>query len=215
MNSVVNQVVGQISGFDTKTFEMSNAPFTTPVFVVSTVASYLSLLYVIQTAMKNQEKPIQFKSLFYVHNMMLCAASAIMFVLIGSIAFQDWASNGLFHAICDSSMGLNNHLNWLYYLNYLTKFWELADTVFMALKKKPLPFLHVYHHSATFILTWAQLAGKTAVQWVPITFNLLVHVISKFIVLIYSVLLLCRNVSRKDLLVEEAFDNIANCPIHR
>jgi fatty acid elongase 3 len=100
-----------------------------------------------------------------------------MFALIGFIAFQDWAKNGLFHAICDRSMGLNNHLNWLYYLNYLTKFWELGDTIFMALKKKPLPFLHVYHHSATFILTWAQLAGKTAVQWVPITFNLLVHVI--------------------------------------
>ncbi|KAJ3301833.1 hypothetical protein HDV03_000300 [Kappamyces sp. JEL0829] len=127
--------------------------------------------------MAAREKPIQFPTAFYVHNLLLCVVSAVLLGSIGEIAFSDWSQHGIFHAICDPTMGFNNHLNWLYYLNYLTKFWELEDTVFMALKKKPLPFLHVYHHSATFVLTWAQLAGRTAVQWVPITFNLFVHVI--------------------------------------
>jgi hypothetical protein len=78
--------------------------------------------------------------------------------------------------------GLSHHdqkglLTLLYYVNHLLKYYELIDTIFLALKQRPLGFLHCYHHPATLVLTWGQLVDSTGVQWVVILLNLFVHTV--------------------------------------
>jgi hypothetical protein len=66
---------------------------------------------------------------------------------------------------------------WLF---YLTKFFELLDTIFFMLRKKnnQLSFLHVYHHSTMFVFSWIgtkYVPGGSA--FLPILINSFVHII--------------------------------------
>jgi len=87
-----------------------------------------------------------------------------------------WVKSNVYDTMCNEA-SWTPKLEFYYMINYYFKYIELFDTIFLALKKKPLAFLHVFHHSATALLCFTQLNGKTSISWVVISLNLLVHVI--------------------------------------
>lgn len=125
--------------------------------------------------MKNRQ-PLKLQYLFQAHNIFLSGGSLILLALIVEQVAPKYWKHGLFWAMCDDAMWLKE-LEFYYMINYYFKYLELLDTVFLALKKKPLAFLHVFHHSATALLCFTQLNGRTSIQWVPIGINLWVHVV--------------------------------------
>ncbi|KAI4181487.1 MAG: hypothetical protein L6R41_006593 [Letrouitia leprolyta] len=175
---IFDQAYTKLMGYPPSTFYF--VPGQTPLSTIKATATMLITYYVVvlggREFMKNR-KPLKLNVLFMMHNLGLTIASAIMLVLfIEQLVPTVWR-RGVFFAICDHRGGWTRQLVVLYYMNYLTKYLELVDTVFLVLKKKPLTFLHTYHHGATALLCYTQLIGLTAVSWVPITLNLLVHVV--------------------------------------
>jgi len=142
-----------------------------------TLISYYVIIFGLQKFMANR-KPIHANGLIIAHNWFLCLFSLGLFLLIAESVFPRVWKNGLIWGCCSpESIQQDTRLEFYYYLNYLGKFYELLDTVFLVLRKKKLEFLHVYHHSLTLLLCYTQLIGNNSVQWVPISINLVVHVL--------------------------------------
>ncbi|KAG8823358.1 hypothetical protein FRC19_004080 [Serendipita sp. 401] len=152
-----------------------STPLTTTPVVLSTIAGYLATIFTIQHLLRDS-KPYVLNTWFRAHNIVLSVGSGILLWLmaeeIGPLVWK----HGFRWGICNEA-AWTPRMEFYYIINYYIKYVELIDTVFLALKKKDLAFLHVFHHAATALLCWNQLNGKTSVSWTVITLNLFVHVI--------------------------------------
>lgn len=151
-------------------------PMSTLQETVISLISYYVIIFGGRELMKHRQAFV-LNGPFMIHNFYLTVISGVLLALFIEQLLPTLTRYGVFHAICDHDGGWTQRLVVLYYLNYLTKYLELIDTLFLVLKKKPLTFLHTYHHGATALLCYTQLIGNTAVSWVPITLNLTVHVV--------------------------------------
>jgi hypothetical protein len=159
-------------------FDNTSLPLTTQTEVVYTLLGYLVVIHLGQRILAAlNARPLTLKWLFFAHNALLSVGSALLLAMILEIMVPRVISHGLMWSICHADM-YDNRLEFLFYLNYLFKYYELLDTVFLVLKRKPVPFLHWFHHSMTMLLCYVQLEGRTTMSIVPITLNLTVHVVS-------------------------------------
>ncbi|KAM6498113.1 ELO family [Amanita muscaria] len=156
-------------------YVQGKTPLSTTPVVLTSLIFYLIVVFGIQAYMKDKQ-PQKLTSIFQAHNVILSSGSLLLLLLIlEEIVPISW-NHGPFHALC-SKDAWTPRLEFYYMINYYFKYLELIDTVFLALKKKPLQFLHVFHHSATALLCYAQLNGKTSISWLVISLNLAVHVV--------------------------------------
>ncbi|KAK1993355.1 GNS1/SUR4 family protein [Colletotrichum falcatum] len=172
-----DKVFTSIMGYPAEDFEFvrGRTPFSTMGEAVGMAVLYLVVIFGGREVMRNR-KPVELNTLFKIHNLFLSLLSGALLVLFVEQLVPSLWRGGLYENICGAS-GWTQPLVLLYYVNYLTKYYELIDTVFLMVKKKPLTFLHCYHHPATALLCFSQLIGGTPLSWVPITLNLTVHVV--------------------------------------
>eukprot|EP00744_Colponema_vietnamica_P013914 GILI01019508.1.p1 GENE.GILI01019508.1~~GILI01019508.1.p1 ORF type:complete len:286 (+),score=55.80 GILI01019508.1:124-858(+) len=160
---------------------MHNFTFTPPpmsdiVYPVGLGASFVVFIKSLQYFMRNRD-PISLKTLNIIHNIFLCLLSLAM--CAGTIYAVFWRAmkHGFFNAYCDPDyMFTGGDLWFWYHIFYWSKYYEFFDTVFLALKKKDIIFLHIYHHAVTPLFCWFFLHTVGTYAWISTVLNGGIHV---------------------------------------
>ena len=136
------------------------------------VIIYLAFIWLGTKFMENR-KPFNLKWSLFVWN-----AGLAIFSIMGSIrAAHDvlyLTSNFGFNESVCQCFPHNVRGFWMFYFA-LSKVVELGDTVFLVLRKRPVIFLHWYHHVSVLLFTWFACAQAASFGRYFIGMNLVVH----------------------------------------
>ena len=120
---------------------------------VAAICIYLVFIYVGQKWMANRE-PYNLKRPLFLWNVFLA-----VFSILGTInglpsLVKTLFKNGIPYTACKSEILFNPHICIWGYFFVLSKIIEFGDTLFIVLRKRPLIFLHWYHHVSILVYSW-------------------------------------------------------------
>eukprot|EP00177_Eucheuma_denticulatum_P008526 GFKZ01015512.1.p1 GENE.GFKZ01015512.1~~GFKZ01015512.1.p1 ORF type:complete len:285 (-),score=26.14 GFKZ01015512.1:481-1335(-) len=161
-------------------FGWKTAPLSSVYYPPLAIVSYLALIFSLQRLMRHRP-PIRVPLLTFVHNLFLCILSLLMCLGVVTEILKLLINNpfptSMRYILCDpNSHSMTSRLGWWMYVFYLSKFYELIDTLIMVLKKRPLNFLHVYHHCIVIPLFYVYMSTSMILQWILVVANSSVHV---------------------------------------
>eukprot|EP01046_Picozoa_sp_COSAG06_P001728 COSAG06_NODE_58_length_27483_cov_37.992989_11_plen_334_part_00 len=175
-------------------WDYGSTPGSTLGFVLTSLVLYLSGCLLLQRWMR--ARPAYetgpelrgFTLLVFVHNLVTSVGSFAMLVgichALGNALTHHYplsGSAGWFGVFCDEKellldgTKIGSTLGYWSYIYYLSKFYEMLDTVVLALKKRPLEFLQMYHHASIVMLCWSWLQGGWTLHWYGMVCNTTVH----------------------------------------
>lgn len=85
-------------------------------------------------------------------NVLLAVFSAICFVLFTVESLAVWSVGGWHSVVCSVPPHDGHHALWSL-LFIASKLWEFGDTVLLVLRRRPVTFLHWYHHCTVLMLS--------------------------------------------------------------
>jgi len=157
MPSEMSQVDSLVKWVNSMNWE--NVPFVHSIgwkLPIYAVLSYVVfVVFYIPYYMKNR-KPIAFldRAVQY-WNLFLFLFNSTWALWITALLVQLFINDGIHGVVCDPQSrfwkGQNMFVIWGF---LMSKFFELGDTVFLAFRKKPIIFLHWYHHVTVLLYCW-------------------------------------------------------------
>jgi hypothetical protein len=164
-------------------FERSFTPYTTVNFasnnwplVIGIVVAYVTFI-TLGSMVMDKVKPFDLRLPLAGWNALLCVFSFVgmlktMPYLVGSLMTQPFEQT-----VCTSpvdSWGMGPSGFWVMLFIY-SKVPELIDTVFIVLRKRPLIFLHWYHHVTVLLFCWSAYSTMAGSGLYFVAMNYSVH----------------------------------------
>ncbi|KAF5097828.1 hypothetical protein D0Z00_002265 [Geotrichum galactomycetum] len=171
---------------------------------ITIAAVYATSVHICNRFRKTNKEPLAisktalFRWFVLAHNIGLCVYSAWTFVGMTSsisktvyeisnsgqnaesLLFATKGSN-FWRSLCDTEQGIwDKSLSFYGYYFYLSKFYEVFDTIIILAKGRQSSLLQTYHHAGAMISMWAGVRYASPPIWIFVVFNSLIHTIMYF-----------------------------------
>jgi len=143
------------------------------------VGLYLIMVFALPRLLRDS-KPMKLTFIMGLWNLGLSILSLFIVFGVGIPYFKILWERGLYQTVCDPNKDLYRGASVLLYWSYifaLSKYAELFDTLFLILRspKRPVMFLHWYHHTTVLLFTWFAEYWRFSVGFIFIFVNAVIH----------------------------------------
>ena len=152
-NSTMNALHAAEADFSpVRAVEWMNHYYDVPMYFVGL---YVAMVFVGQQWMRDR-RAFWLKPFFIVWNALLSAFSIYGCIVVAPELIKALRTEGFRYTLCAPSFEWWNHGAvglWMWFF-IMSKIPELVDTVFLVFQKKPVIFLHWYHHTTVLLYCW-------------------------------------------------------------
>lgn len=148
-----------------------------PILVLFGVTLYLGLkphFTLLCRKLRTNGKSTPFRLFALIHNLLLCAYSVWTASNVLPMTISHLRNKGIESTYCSKSLW-NSGMHYWGFLFYLSKYWELVDTLLLIIKGRSPSYLQVYHHVVTIICSYGLQVSHASVTFIFVGFNATVH----------------------------------------
>mmetsp|Transcript_49723 Transcript_49723/g.127898 ORF Transcript_49723/g.127898 Transcript_49723/m.127898 type:complete len:310 (-) Transcript_49723:273-1202(-) len=167
-----------------RSWQEGELPLTSVYSVAATAVLYLLFIFSLKLIMSCRS-PFELVTIGRLHNLILSVWSLYMCIGMGISAWKLFTLHGFRATFClsdhpdyaDKEGEYTGGIAYWMYMFFLSKYYELFDTVLLVLKKKQLKFIHVYHHAivGSMVYSWLR-AGAVPYAIGAVLWNTFIHV---------------------------------------
>lgn len=140
------------------------------------IGCYLAFLY-FGTKYMADKKPFELQVPLALWNLLLSIFSFCGMCRTVPFLVSFVLSNPYYTTVCDGTSHRHGHTGLWIALFAFSKVPELVDTVFVVLRKKPLLFLHWYHHITVLAYCWVSFGADVSTGLYFVAMNYTVHAV--------------------------------------
>lgn len=109
------------------------------------------------------------------HNLILTVFSMYVFKQTGPFIYNRYKSVDIQTFCIDPDKTIQKHIEYYAWLFYVSKIYEVTDTIIVHLNSRPSMFLQYFHHTGAIFATYLFLISKSHIPWIFVVLNSLVH----------------------------------------
>eukprot|EP00727_Mastigamoeba_balamuthi_P010208 m51a1_g581 putative fatty acid elongase 3 (274) ;mRNA; r:1609-2759 len=170
---LVNGVVEWVDNFEWH----AGLPLSQSIWVPATASAvYVPAVLLLSRWARARKEAINMRAVTMTYNILITVLSFLTFLAAFVVLVQRLVYQGPKYLVCDADgRAMTGLLGFAGYVYYVSKFVELADTVFLALTRKNLGTLHLYHHAGMPIVTFLWVRSGTLMLMWMVVLNSLIH----------------------------------------